>query len=366
MVEHTAGVNVVTPSEAMHKLRSVRPFTIKPRTADGVVSINNEFGQPIVVVTGASGFIGQHVCAALWEAGWNVRPVVRNQQPTTLRGAWLIRDMEEACAFDAALAGATALVHLAGLAHVLHEQDAPQEFQASNVRLTEVVIRAAATHRIQTVVFMSSAAVSMAYDRNSVGDRSMYAETKQRAEEVVSRIGADNGIHTWILRPPLVYGPGMKGNPLRLFKLIARAIPLPLGRIHNKRSFLYVKNLAAAVVAALECPERGGTYHITDWPAMSTEEFVHRVADALGVRLRLFAVPSGALNAIGMIGDTLRLIGVRVPSSSDIRRLTSSYELDGEVFRLATGYKPSVSLSDALEETAIWFTGSAGDAIGSG
>jgi nucleoside-diphosphate-sugar epimerase len=312
--------------------------------------------RPIAVVTGANGFIGQHVSDTLQSAGWNVRRVVRNRANGVTKDYWVIPNLaRQASELDDVMRGATAVIHLAGLAHMLKRKPSGYEFHVANVALTEAVMNAAARQQVGSVVFMSSAAVTMAPNAGSVGSKVGYAETKRQAEQIVTAIAANHDMRIWVLRPPLVYGPGMKGNPLRLFRLIARGIPLPVGGVRNRRSFLYVGNLADAVVAAVACRREGGVYEIADRPALSTEQFARHVAKGLGVPLRLIPMPRALLGAAGTVGEVLRILRLPVPGREDIKRLTGSYELDGEKFHAVTGYTQRTAIAEAMIDTATWF-----------
>jgi nucleoside-diphosphate-sugar epimerase len=307
-------------------------------------------------VTGANGFIGQHVSDALQAAGWTVRRVVRSRASGATNDHWVIPDLAgQPSELDAAMRGATAVIHLAGLAHVVKRKPSENEFHVANVALTEAVMNAAARQRVGVVVFMSSAAVAMAPNAATVGSKDGYTKTKREAERIVATIAAAHNMRIWVLRPPLVYGPGMRGNPLRLFELIARGIPLPVGGVHNRRSFLYVGNLADAVVTALNCRREGGVYEIADWPALSTEQFARYAAKGLGVPLRVVPMSRVLLGAVGIVGDFLRTLRLAVPGREDINRLTGSYELNGGLFHTVTGYIPRTAMPQAMVDTATWF-----------
>jgi nucleoside-diphosphate-sugar epimerase len=219
---------------------------------------------PGVAVTGASGFIGRHLCARLRAAGHPVRALVR--RPT---GGWgdaiderVVPDLADRDALARAAAGCDVLIHLAGRAHVLRETaaDPAAAFHHANVDGTASALDAARAVGARQFVLLSSIAAVGAADAGCVDDAtpaqpaSSYGASKLAAEELVR--GRAGGMCATIFRPPMVYGPGMKGNPLRLFRLLDRGLPLPLGAVRNRRSLLYVGNLVDAVVAALAAPAR--------------------------------------------------------------------------------------------------------------
>lgn len=307
-----------------------------------------------MVVTGAQGFIGRHVCDTLARAGWDVVGLSRERVQLSALGTGGARDWQRAEAVASAMSGAGAVVHLAGLAHVLDGSAADDEYYAANAVLTSSVVQAAAAADVATFLFMSSAAAGLGPEL--LGRADPYAASKRAAENIVARVSEEHRMTPWILRPPLVYGPGMKGNPLRLFRLVHARVPLPLAAVRNLRSFVYVGNLAAAVCSALATEgDPGGTFYVTDWPAMSTPDFVRAIGEAMRLPARLLPLPVGLLRAAARSGDALRALGVSVPGTADLERLVSSSAVDGGELRCRTGYTPPVSLAVALQITSAWF-----------
>ena len=249
-----------------------------------------------VHVTGAGGFIGRHLVPALAQAGHEVRPD---------------------------LPGAEAVVHLAGIAHRRASAD---ELQAVNVELPQRLARQAARF-----IFISSVKVHGERSSRPLTEASPlapadpYAESKARAEEGLRRIP---GVKLVVLRPPLVYGPGVKANFLSLMRAIARGWPLPLGAIHNRRSFVYVGNLVDAILRSLGAE---GTYLVSDGDAVSTPQLCREIAASLGTRARLVPFPSALLPA----------------------KLAASLEVDDSAFR-ETGWKAPFTRSEGLRATARW------------
>lgn len=316
-----------------------------------------------VVVTGAGGFIGRHVCDVLRSNSWAVCALTRRPMDLGISEAAVVPDWNDTRALSRVMCGADAVVHLAGLAHVLDGNATWDEYNTANVLLADRITQAAVTSGVRRFVLMSSAAVTV---RSTIADKANdpYAATKRMAEDVVRRAADEGGMTAWILRPPLVYGPGMKGNPLRLFHMVHSRVPLPLGAIENQRSFLYVGNLADAVCAALaSSDQRGGTFDVTDWPAMSTPAFIRAVATAAGLPTALIPVPVSVLGLLARGGEAFRRIGLAVPGVADVERLVSSYAVDGSEIRQRTGYKPTVLLETALRVTDAWYRESVRDHI---
>ncbi|HEX9398066.1 MAG TPA: NAD-dependent epimerase/dehydratase family protein [Burkholderiales bacterium] len=270
-------------------------------------------------VTGASGFVGTALCAALRAAGHEPVPVsLRLGTPR----------------FD----GAQAVVHLAGLAH--RRGVDRRELERVNVGLSEEVGRGAAAAGAP-LVFVSSVKVhgeesaAPLDERAPIAPRDAYAASKARAEE---RLRAIAGLRLTVLRPPLVYGPGVKANFLALLRAIDRGLPLPFAAIANRRSLVYVGNLADAILRCMASPQAAGrTYLVADGAALSTPELCREIARALGRPARLFAIPAGLLELV-----------------PGVRRLTRSLEVDDGALRRELGWRAPATLAQGLAATADW------------
>jgi nucleoside-diphosphate-sugar epimerase len=247
--------------------------------------------------------------------------------------------------------------------------DPAAEFARDNVDLTARVFDAAAAAGSHTFVLVSSAAAVAGPAAGTVGadaaprPTTPYGASKLAAEAVVRRGATAGGMRALILRPPMVYGPGMKGNPLRLFALIDRGLPLPLGAVHNRRSMLYVGNLVDAIAAAL-ATGLDGTHAVTDAEALSSPEFVRRAARALGRPARLVAVPPVLLRALGGAGDWVQRVIPSPVTSATFASLLGSLVLDDSAFRAATGWRPRHSVDEGLRDTADWYHARSADRPG--
>jgi len=307
-----------------------------------------------VLVTGASGFVGRALCAALVSFGHRVRMAARAPQPD-LPGAVAVGDIGPATDWRAALAGIDSVVHLAARTHVLRETAADPlgEFRRTNVGGSERLARAAAAMGVRRFVFLSSVKVngeSTAARPFTESDapypEDAYGRTKLEAEQALAGISAATGLEVVVLRPPLVYGPGVKGNFLRLMRLVARGLPLPLGAIRNQRSLVYVGNLADAIVKSLDAPQAAGrTYLVSDGEDLSTPDLVRGLARALGVKPRLLSLPPAAL------GLAATLAGKR----AEFARLTGSLQVDSSRIRRELDWRPPFTLAHGLELTAKWY-----------
>jgi nucleoside-diphosphate-sugar epimerase len=226
---------------------------------------------------------------------------------------------------------ANAVVHLAAIAHRRAER---QEIRRVNVDFAVETARKAATLGA-SFLFLSSLKVhgesSKAPFREDspIGPQDLYAESKAQAEEALRTIA---GLRLAVLRPPLVYGPGVKANFLALMNAVARGVPLPLASIRNRRSVIYVGNLADAIIA---CLGKEGTYLVSDGEPVSTPQLVREIGEALGKPARLFPFPSSVLPG----------------------KLTGSLEIDDSLIRGTLGWKPPFTRKQGLRATAQWYGG---------
>jgi nucleoside-diphosphate-sugar epimerase len=313
-----------------------------------------EVSDQTVLVTGADGFIGRALCEALAASGRKLRQAVRAPRADAA-DAVAVGDIGPDTDWRPALAGVGCVVHLAARTHVLSETaaDPLAEYRRINVAATERLARLAADLGVWRLVFLSSAKIH----GDSSGSRPFteddaprpedgYGISKWEAEQALARVAAETGLQVVVLRPPLVYGPGVKGNFLRLLRLVSRSLPLPLGAIDNRRSLVYVGNLVDAIVKAAEAPRPSRwTYLVADGEDVSTSDLARRLATALGVKSRLVSVPAALLNVAAA------LAGRR----AEFARLTGSLQVDSSRLRRELDWRPRYSLAQGLAETARWF-----------
>jgi nucleoside-diphosphate-sugar epimerase len=314
--------------------------------------------QPPVVVTGAGGFIGRHLVQALTGAGYPVVAVTRaaDEAARATTGAARVRYVHHpGTAADAdwqpVLAGAAAIVHLAGMAHMpVDDREARRKLRRINVLATQRLALAARQAGVRDFIFMSSIkAVADQTDSaplteaDSPSPQDCYGMAKLATERRLQRLGRlEPPMRILVLRPPLVYGPGAGANFAALAALVARGVPLPLASVRNRRSLLYVGNLTAAV---LQCLARAdvpsGIFHLSDGVPVSTPELVRALAHAQGVRPWLLAVPVGLL-ALGA-----RACGRREQAA----RLLGSLEVGNQHFCRTFAWQPPFSLAQGLQAT---------------
>lgn len=260
-----------------------------------------------------------------------------------------------------ALTGATEVVHLAARAHITHEtaEDSLAAFRAINTEGTLNLARQAARSGVRRFVFVSTIKV------NGEGRESAYTETDEPAPEdayAISKWEAEQGLrdiadHTEmeivILRAPLVYGPGVGANFLRLMAAIDAGWPLPLGGIINRRSLIYLGNLVDAIIVSLNHSKAAGkVFLLSDIEDVSTTDLVRRLAAALDVKPRLFALPCVLMRQIASVFNKRRAID----------RLWGSLFVDGRKIQHELDWLPPFSMDIGLSETARWYRSVRGDA----
>ena len=311
-----------------------------------------------VLVTGASGFVGTALCRELLARGHAVRAAVRRVIPQGALppGLHQIHTPDIAADFDRrALAdGVDAVVHLAAIAHRTN----PIEAEMLRVNCDSAVrLAEAAAGLVRRFIFMSSVKVhgedsgGRTYgEEDTLAPEDSYGRSKLQAERALTETAARNGMELAIIRPPLVYGPGVKANFLRLLGWIYSGVPLPLASVRNRRSLIYVGNLVDAIARCAEHPAARGPFLVSDEESVSTPELVSRIARALGRPARLVPTPPVLLRVAGMI------LGRR----DEIRRLTGSLVVDSSRARRLLDWRPPYALDAGLAETARWFRSARG------
>ena len=301
-----------------------------------------------VLITGANGFVGGALVSALSGAGHTVVPTVRGAP--SLPNQVLVGEIGPATDWDRALVGCEAVVHLAARVHVMRDEasDPLAEFRRVNSEGTLKLAREAAKAGVKRFVFISTIKVNgegrdEPYRETDVpAPEDAYAVSKWEAEQGLHRIAQETGLEVVILRPPLVYGPGVKANFLRLIQTVARGWPLPLGAIRNRRSVLYLGNFVDAIRRCVEHPAAAGqTFLLDDGQAVSTPDLIRAVARAVGRPARLLAVPVGLIEFVGA------LLGMRAA----VARLAGSLYVDSSAIRSRLGWVPPFSMEAGLAAT---------------
>jgi nucleoside-diphosphate-sugar epimerase len=309
-----------------------------------------------VLVTGAAGFVGRTLCETLSGSGYRVRAALRGDRAlmTTSCEMTVIGEIDEATDWSAALAGVDSVVHLAARTHVLGDDPANFDlYFKANDRGTRKLVEASAQAGVRRFVYLSSIKVSgeqttgrpfVPEDKPAPVDA--YARSKWCGEQAVAVAGETGPMEVAIVRSPLVYGAGVRANFLRLMERIDRRWILPLGAIDNRRSLVSVWNLCDLLAVVLRKPEAAGkTWLVSDGQDLSTPELIRHIAHAMDRRARLIPVPP----------TMLRIFGMLVGRSDEIRRLCGSLVVDISRTCAELGWSPPVTLDDALGRTAAWY-----------
>jgi nucleoside-diphosphate-sugar epimerase len=311
-----------------------------------------------VLVTGANGFLGRPLCAHLAECGHSVVRAVRSPRGKlpAADGVVATGDLEDAPDLGDALTGVDVVIHLAARAHVMRDTalDPEAAFRRANLDATRHLAQEAVRVGVRRFVFLSSVKVNgeqTTTDRPFSEDdlpqpEDAYGRSKRAAEQELWRIAAATGLEVVVIRPPLVYGPRVKGNFLRLLKLADTGVPLPLARVRNRRSLINVWNLCDLIAVCVSHPAAAGeTFLACDQHDLSTPELIRALRESLGKRPRLFAVP------LSLILGTSRLAGRKALAA----RLLGSLQVDSVKAGRLLGWRPTVPVGEGLRRTAAWY-----------
>jgi len=308
-----------------------------------------------VLVTGASGFVGRVLCDTLLEAGYAVRAAVRSLDSP--RGSQLMERIAVGDVVDAdwkhALQGVDCIVHAAARVHVDDSRSDANLHQQTNAYATRRLAGAAVEAGVGKFVYLSSIKVSgEGADGPYRADdeprpQGAYADSKLLGEEYAFQAGTmGGGMDVAVVRSPLVYGPGVRANFLRLMQWVDKGWPLPLGSVDNRRSLVSIWNLCDLLERVLATPQAAGSiWMVSDGEDLSTPELVRRIGKCMSRRVRLVRVPIPVLQVGGaLLGRT-----------KEISRLCGSLVVDMSRTRDELRWSPVVSVDEALARTCAWF-----------
>ena len=311
-----------------------------------------------LLITGANGFVGKVLTQHLLDAGYTVRgTLLSGESSDSLTPGVLptvVAPLGPNTQWRHALEGIDTVIHLAARVHVMDDRaaDPLQFFREVNHDGTERLAREAAASGVKRLVFASSIKVNGEespapyHAASPFNPQDPYAVSKMEAEQTLQGIADETGLEVVIVRPPLVYGPGVKANFLRMLYSIQRGLPLPLASIRNRRSLVYVGNLADALTACATHPAAAGhTFPVSDGEEVATPELLRLCALALEAPLRLVPCPV----------PLLRLAGKLTGRMAAVERLTGSLTIDTSAIRHKLGWQPPYTLTQGLQETAAWF-----------
>ena len=303
----------------------------------------------VVAVTGASGFVGSALFRGLIDRNALVRPVLRSAEiASRYPGAVVVPELDGNTDWSVSLKDMDVVIHAAARAHIMRDEslDPLTEYRRVNVQGTLKLARQAAHAGVRRFVFLSSVKVSgestactvfTANDTAAPGDP--YALSKWEAEQGLREIASQTGMEVVVVRPPLVYGSGVKGNFARLLNLVRSGVPLPLAAVNNRRSFIGLDNLVDLLVRCVDHPRAAGqTLLVSDGQDLSTPELLRMIAKAMGRTARLFPVPV----------PFLRLAGRALGRFNEVDRLVGSLQVDSSATRELLGWIPPASVEEGV------------------
>lgn len=309
-----------------------------------------------VLVTGANGFVGSALCRLLTHQGLAVRAVCRNGQAKSVSfSCESVGDINDRTEWRDLLLGVSQVVHLAARVHIMQDcsRDPLADFWQVNVDGTARLARIAAACGVRRFVFISSVKVNgestvlgqpfTADDDPSPSEP--YGVSKYEAEKLLRTIAAETGMEIVIIRPPLVYGPGVKANFESMLRWLRLRVPLPLAAVTtNRRSFVALDNLIDLIATCIWHPGAANqTFLVSDGEDLSTEALLRRMGEALGTPARLFYAPISAL----------RLGAALTGKQKVYQRICGSLQVDIEKAKVLLGWSPIVSVDEGLRCTAV-------------
>lgn len=310
--------------------------------------------QQRVLVTGANGFVGRALCAEAAARGLSVSGTTRQScQLLDNVKNYVVNSLDEGTNWQLALAGINAVVHLAARVHVMQDtaSDPLAQFRGVNVEGTLNLARQAAAAGVGRFVFVSSIKVNGEATRpgylfkadDAPAPLDAYGISKMEAEQGLRKIAAQTGMDVVIIRPPLVYGPGVKANFAAMMRWLRRGVPLPLGAIDNRRSLVALDNLVDLILTCLtHSAAANQTFLVSDGEDVSTSALLRRMGEAMNRPARLVSVPTGLL----------KLAAALVGRRDMAQRLCGSLQVDIEKNHQLLGWRPPLTLNQGLKKAA--------------
>jgi nucleoside-diphosphate-sugar epimerase len=308
-----------------------------------------------VLVTGANGFVGHHLCGLLRSTGFLVRGAVRvGKAAHAATESAAVSDIDGDTSWVDALQGVDLVVHCAARVHVLRDDPAGDAlYFSTNTEGSAHLAREAARLGVRRIVYLSSVKVlgEATHDRSfqnadPPAPKGAYAQSKRMAEVALRQIAEASGLEVAIVRPPLIYGPGVRANFLRMMNWVSRGLPVPVGAIQNLRSMAFVGNVNDLIRHLLLAPALPKEpLLVSDGEDLSTAELAKRLASAMQVRARIWPIsPSLLRNAARIVG---RL--------EEFERIAESLRVDISRTSAVLQWRPPVSADEGIVATANWF-----------
>lgn len=316
-----------------------------------------------IFITGANGFIGRHLCRRLREQGMNVRGLVRSE-PLIVDPPWdevYCCDLATLRLPEGLLHGIDTVFHLAGIAHAFRPLAEMEDvYWRVNLKATSLLLQEAARAGVKRFVYFSSVKAMADPGENCVDETfadlpgDTYGLSKRQAEEAVLQVGRVSSMHVCVLRPALVYGPGAKGNLLKMMRGVQKGWFPPLADTGNRRSMVHVMDLVDAAVPAADRQEANGrVYIVTDGVLYSTRQIYEAMCAALGRKVPGWTVPVGLLRFGAAVGDLCKKAGIPLPVNSEtVDRLIGSACYRSDLLQRELGWQPRHTFFDTVDEMA--------------
>ena len=317
--------------------------------------VQASLNQPAVLITGANGFIGNALCEALLCSGHVVRGALRSAYSgITAVESQVVGEINGCTDWSEALRNIDVVIHLAARVHVMDDQSADPlaEFRRINVDGSLNLAKQAAWAGVKRLIYLSSVKVNGEYtlaghpfkESDIANPQDAYGLSKFEAEQGLLLIAQETGLEVVIIRPPLVYGQGVKANFASMMRAVKRGLPLPLAAIHNSRSFVYVGNLVSLIATCIQHPAAvNEVFLVSDGCDLSTTQLLKACATALGVKSRLWHVPQRLIESLAA------LVGKRDVA----QRLCGNLQVDITKAQSLLGWAPPIAIAEGLKATAL-------------
>ncbi len=307
------------------------------------------------MVTGSNGFVGKSLCNYLSLKNFAVHRAVRAKSKDNQENIFAVGDIGGTTDWRDALSGVDTIVHLAARVHVMADSssDPLGAFREVNVDGTLNLARQAVATKVRRFIFLSSIKVNGEEtfghpftEEDNGAPHDPYGQSKFEAEKGLTEIARETGLEVVIVRPPLVYGPEVKANFLRLLCWVKKGVPLPLGRVNNRRSFIFLDNLVDFLATCIDHPAAvGETFLVADGEDLSISELIKSIALHMNLPVRLIPVPVVLLSVVG------RLLG----KSAEVHRLCGSLQVDVSKAKKVLDWRPPSSFDEGLKKTVSWY-----------
>lgn len=309
-----------------------------------------------ILVTGATGFVGKHLVSALIALGHEVRCAVSQNIDWLDTEQVLVNKLECNPDWSQALCGVEVVIHLAARVHIMKEKSDSvlDDYYKINSLATKNLAEEAVKHQVKRFIFLSSIKVNGEW---TLSDRPFteecipatedpYGKSKLYAEQYLQEISQTSEMQIVIIRPPLIYGPGVKANFYKMMHLVKKRIPLPFAKVSNKRNMVYIDNLISALCVVISHPKAANqTYLVADDEVLSLSQLLRMIGKEMDIQVKLIPVPVPLMN---VVFNFLRLSNLGI-------RLFGSLEVSNHKIKSQLKWHPPVTAAKGLKETVKWF-----------